>query len=176
MTAEELAARPVPHQRTELVRGRLIVREPAAGRHGVVAARILVAIGIHLEAHPIGEVLAAETGFIVARDPDTVRAPDVAYVRRGRLPRHERTGFDALAPDLVVEVLSPGDRASDVQAKVADWIAAGTLLVWVVDPSQESACVVRADGTVAMLGACDVLHGEEVLPGFTLPLARVLAW
>ena len=124
MTSEELALNPIPNKRTELVRGRLIVREPAKYRHGEIAARVLIAIGIYLESHPIGRVCAAETGFTLARDPDTVRAPDVAYLREDRVPTVEVTGFDEIAPDLAVEVLSPGDRAGMVQARIDDWIAA----------------------------------------------------
>lgn len=174
MTSEELARHPIPNARTELVRGRLIVREPAKSQHGLVAARVLIAIGIYLESNPIGQVLAAETGFTLARNPDTVRAPDVAYLRADRVPRVEVVGFDELAPDLVVEVLSPGDRARAVQAKVDDWIAAGTLLVWVIDPRRRVARVYRADGTVSVLPETDSLDGEDVLPGCSLGLSRVL--
>lgn len=175
MTSEELALHPLPDKRTELVRGRLIIREPARRRHGVVAARILIAIGIYLETYPIGEVMAAETGFTLTRNPDTVRAPDVAYLRADRVPTVEVIGFDEIAPDLAVEVLSPSDRAKQMQAKIDDWIAAGTLLVWVIDPRRRVARVHRADGTVSVLTEHDLLIGEDVLPAFTLSLARVLA-
>lgn len=174
MTSEALAHHPIPNARTELVRGRLIVREPAKHRHGLVAANLLIEIGIYLKSNPIGQVLAAETGFTLARNPDTVRAPDVAYLRADRVPTVEVAGFDELAPDLVVEVLSPGDRARAVQTKINDWLAAGTLLVWVIDPRRRLARVYRADRTVSVLTETDSLDGEDVLPGLSLAVSRVL--
>lgn len=178
MTAEELLANPMDHARTELVRGRMLVREPAGWTHGDVAARILVAISQHLTAErrdgglavPRGRVLAAETGFTLQRNPDTVRAPDVAYVRWERCPAVPPAGFAEFAPDLAVEVLSPSDRAGDVLAKVADWITAGTLLVWLVDPSRREARVYRANDSESILGAPAALSGEDVLPGLLIDL------
>ena len=175
MTSEELAMNPIANKRTELVRGRLVVREPARWRHGVVAARVLVAISTYLDEHPIGTVAAAETGFTLQRGPDTVRAPDVAYLRADRVPREEVVGFDEVAPDLAVEVLSPGDRAGRLRTKVRDWLTAGTLLVWVIDPRRQHAHVHRLDGTTDTVRLPDSLDGEGVLPGFCLPLAKVLA-
>jgi Uma2 family endonuclease len=175
MTSEELALNPIPNKRTELVRGRLVVREPAKLRHGVIVVRIVLEIGTYLEANPIGEVMAGDPGFTLFRNPDTVRAPDVAYLRADRMPTVEVVGFDELAPDLAVEVLSPGDRAGKVREKTDDWLRAGTLLVWVIDPRQRIAWVHRADGTVSQRTEHDLLDGEDVLPGFVLSLARVLA-
>ncbi|MEO7361385.1 MAG: Uma2 family endonuclease [Gemmatimonadaceae bacterium] len=182
MTAEQLLTYDARGQRTELVRGRLIVKEPAGYRHGGIAAQILGHIVVFLQAdqrarsaaHPLGDVLAAETGFTLQRDPDTVRAPDVAFVARERIPIG-CTGYAELAPDLAVEVLSPGDRAGEVLAKVADWLNAGTLLVWVVDPARRLARVYRADGTESIVHDDSVLEGEAVLPGFAMALAGVLA-
>ena len=178
MTAEQLLSYDARGKRTELVRGRLVVREPASYVHGSVAARVLARIAVFLEAdqaarsaaHPLGDVLAAETGFTLQRRPDTVRAPDVAFVAWERIPT-ERAGFAELAPDLAVEVLSPGDRAGDVLAKVADWLTAGTALVWVIDPARRVARVYRADGTESIVLAGSALEGEGVLPGFAMPLA-----
>jgi Uma2 family endonuclease len=175
MTSEELALNPIPNKRTELVRGRLVVREPATLRHGVIVVRIVLEIGTYLEANPIGEVMAGDPGFTLFRNPDTVRAPDVAYLRADRMPTVEVVGFDDLAPDLAVEVLSPGDRAGKVREKTDDWLRAGTLLVWIIDPRQRIAWVHRADGTVSQRTEHDLLDGEDVLPGFVLSLARVLA-
>jgi Uma2 family endonuclease len=175
LTSEELALHPIPNKRTELVRGRLVVREPAKWRHGTVAARILVAIGIYLDSNPIGTVAIAETGFTLARRPDTVRAPDVAFVRTERVPTEEVVGFEEVAPDLVVEVLSPGDRTRMVHAKVADWLRAGTQLVWVVDPRRQVVDVYRADGSTERLDVEGSLDGEDVLPGFRLAVARAVS-
>ncbi len=175
MTSEELAMYPIPDRRTELVRGRLVVREPAKLRHGVVAARMLVAIARYLEANPIGIVCAADTGFTLARKPDTVRAPDVTYIRADRVPTEEVIGFDELAPDLVVEVRSPGDRTRMIQTKIKHWLGAGTLLVWLIDPRRQTAHVYRANGTETALASDDAFDGEGVLPGFTVALASLLA-
>ena len=174
MTAEDLLANPVPHKCTELVAGRILVREPPGYRHGYVASQLLTTIGIHVRAHKLGQVLAAETGFTLFRNPDTVRAPDVAFIRAERVPSPLPTGYAEFAPDLAVEVLSPSDRAGRVLAKVGDWIDAGALLVWIVDPERRIARVYRADGSQAVLTADDVLDGEDVLPGFSIGLADVI--
>ncbi|MBL0171074.1 MAG: Uma2 family endonuclease [Gemmatimonadaceae bacterium] len=177
MTAEQLVTYSERGLRTELVRGRMVVREPAGYRHGSIAARVLTRISVFLETdqttrsavHPLGEVLAAETGFTLQRSPDTVRAPDVAFVSWDRRPT-STGGFAELAPDLAVEVLSPRDRPGEVLAKVADWLTAGSTLVWVVDPDRRQVRVYRADGSALIL--CDrmVIDGEGTLPGFVLPL------
>jgi len=174
MTAHDLAEHPVLDARTELVRGRMVVREPAGFRHGDVAARLLLAIGAHVTRDRLGRVLAAETGFTLKRDPDTVRAPDVAFVRADRLPATVPLGFAELAPDLAVEVLSPSDRAGAVLAKVADFLEAGTSLVWVVDPQRRTARVYRADGSLALLDVSDSLLGEDVVPGLVISLAEIM--
>src|SRR6266576_2584246 len=174
MTAEELLYTNVPNKRAELVRGVLVVREPAGGRHGRVTNELSRTIGNHVHAHGLGAVYAAETGFTLARRPDSVRAPDVAFVRRERLPDPEPTGFPDLAPDLVVEVVSPGDRAGEILAKVADWLSAGTRLVWVVDPERRLARVYRADGSETIVPADGALDGEDVVPGFSCTVASIL--
>src|SRR6267378_2358497 len=102
---------------------------------------------------------------------ELVRAPDVAFVRRDRLPDPATTGFPEMAPDLVVEVLSPDDRPGETLAKVGDWLEAGARLAWVIDPQRRLARVYRADGTESLLAESDALDGEDVLPGFSCPLA-----
>lgn len=174
MTAEELLHVRIPDKRVELVRGLLVVREPAGLRHGRVVMELGRRLANHVEAHGLGKVYTAEPGFTVARDPDTVRAPDLAFVGRERLPDPEPEGFPDLAPDLVVEVLSPGDRPGEVLAKVADWLNAGTKLVWFVDPERRLARAYRQDGTEALLTADQALDGEEVVPGFSCPLEAIL--
>lgn len=174
MTANELFMLRMPDTRTELVRGKLVVREPAGFWHGDVAARVLVAISNYLavdrSSHASGvargRVVAAQTGFTLQRSPDTVRAPDVAYICAERVPSKAHAGFADFAPDLAVEILSPSDRPGEVLAKVADWLTAGTLLVWIIDPERRRARVYRADGSDSVLGEADYLDGEDVLPGF----------
>ncbi len=173
MTADELLHLNLPDKRTELVRGVLVVREPPGYLHGRVAAKLSHVLMNHVEANDLGCVLAAETGFRLATDPDTVRAPDVAFIRRDRLPEPPPTGYAELAPDLVVEVLSPDDRPGEVLSKVADWLNAGVKLVWVVDPWRRRARVYRDDGSDSMLGEDDALDGEDVVPAFTCLLAKI---
>src|SRR5512146_1536734 len=174
LTADELLRVRIPDKRVELVRGVLVVREPGGGRHGRIALNLALQLGNHVNAHRLGAVYAAETGFTLTRAPDTVRAPDVAFVRRERVPTPEPTGFPDLAPDLVIEVLSPGDRFGEILAKVADWLSAGTRLVWVVDSDRRAARVYRQDGSEAIVGGDQVLDGEDVVPGFSCPLDTIL--
>jgi Uma2 family endonuclease len=183
MTAEELLGYEIPGQRVELVRGQLVVREPASFNHGELTLRIGVALTNHLEqerereAWPRarGRLAAADPGFTLARRPDTVRAPDLAYVSRERFSGPMPEGFPELAPDLAVEVRSPGDRAGELHAKVADWLSAGTQVVWVVEPARRTVTVYRADGTVHVCSGDDLLTGEALLPGFVLPLPLLFA-
>ena len=172
MSADELLRLKLPNKRTELVRGVLVVREPAGYRHGEVAMALALEIGNFVRANELGRVLAAETGFQLESNPDTVRAPDVAFVRREREPT-EKGGYPALAPDLAVEGLSPDDRAGEVLAKVGDWLNAGCRLVWVIDPIRRTGRVYRADGRESLLAETDALDGEEVLPGFSCQLATI---
>ncbi len=174
LSAEDLQANPVPNKSVELVAGRLVVREPPGFQHGVVVARMLVAIANHASDHSLGAVLSAETGFTLFRNPDTVRAPDVAFISAARLPVERIIGYPEFAPDLVVEVLSPSDRAGRVLAKVGDWIDAGTQLVWVVDPERRVARVYRIDGSESVLTANDAFDGEDVLPGLVISIAAML--
>ncbi len=175
VTATELSALSsrlsLEGKRTELVRGDLIVMTPAGGRHGQVAHRIGLVIGNHVLDRNLGRVFAAETGFLLQRDPDTVRAPDVAFVAGDRLgPGGAPAGFLELAPDLAVEVVSPSDSAVAIQAKVDDWLAAGTRLVWVVDPETRSVTVHRRARPAAVFREPDVLDGEPVFSDFSVPV------
>src|SRR5688572_2615564 len=127
MTADQLAALPDDGQRHELVAGELRTMSPSGGGHGRLAARFTISLGQHVRAHHLGEVLAAETGFLLATDPDTVRAPDVAFVSSERAgPLGDVMGYWPVAPDLVVEVISPNDRYTEVKEKVATWLEHGT--------------------------------------------------
>jgi Uma2 family endonuclease len=175
MTAEELARTSVPGKVLELVRGQLVVREPPGTLHGVVAANLTIELGAFVQERRLGWVFAQDTGFKIQRDPDTVRGPDVAFVSRGRLERIPEAGYAELAPDLVVEVLSPSDRPGEVLAKIGDFLAAGTRLAWLVDPRRREARVFRSDGSVAVIGEDGALDGEDVVPGFSCPLVAVLA-
>jgi Uma2 family endonuclease len=174
LSADDLLRMRIPDKRSELVRGALIVREPAGGLHGRVAMNLGVELAVHVKRTAAGGVFAAETGFKLASNPDTVRAPDVAFIAQDRLPPRDTRGYPALAPDLVVEVLSPDDRPGEVLAKVGDWLSAGSRLVWVVDPDRQVARVYRHDGSETIVSATDALDGEDVLPGFSCSLATIL--
>ncbi|HKV69851.1 MAG TPA: Uma2 family endonuclease [Gemmatimonadales bacterium] len=174
MTAEELFRSSFPDKRVELVRGQLVVREPPGFAHGAVTARLASALLVHVAAKHLGEVLAGDAGFTLFRNPDTVRGPDVAFIEKSRVPTPIPAAFAEFPPDLAVEVLSPRDRPGEVRAKVADWLSAGTRLVWVLDLARREARVYRQDGTVASVTADGVLDGEDVIPGFTCRLGSVL--
>ena len=161
--------------RCELVRGELFMMNPCGFRHGRIASRIGSRLEIFVEKHSCGAVTGAETGFQISRDPDTVRAPDVGFVRAERLPDTAFEGFFQGAPDLAVEVLSPHDRVGAVNAKVQDWLQAGCGLVWVADPQNRTVSVFRSGGKIILRGESDTLDGADVLPGLTLPVAEIFA-
>ena len=127
----------------------------------------------YVDENRLGTVYAAETGFRLATDPDTVRAPDVAFVSRVRLEAvGEVEGFWPEAPDLAIEVVSPGDSYSDVEEKVVDWLDAGTKMV-VINPRQRSATVYKSPSDIAALAETDVLAGGDVVPGFELAVREI---
>jgi Uma2 family endonuclease len=175
LTAADVERLSLPDKQVELVRGRLVVREPPGTRHGAIAANLTCLVGAFVRRHGLGVVFAQDTGFKITSDPDTVRGPDVAFVARERTDRIPARGYAALAPDLLAEILSPDDAPAEVLAKVADWLAAGTSLVWLVDPQRTEVRVYRRDGSLAVLREKDSLDGEDVLPGFACPLEDVFA-
>ena len=174
MTADQLLQTTIPDKRVELVRGILVVREPAGYRHGRVAMNLAFLLSKHVEHTAAGQVVSGDTGFKLASDPDTVRAPDVAFISRERLPDPQTRGFPALGPDLVVEVLSPDSRPGETLAKIGDWLEGGARLVWVIDPERRVARVYRQDGTETHLAENGALDGEDVLSGFACTLTSIL--
>ena len=167
MTAQELLSYRNEPYRQELIAGTLHEMEPTGFLHGHVTSWIGHLLLRHVRAHRLGVVVGAETGFILARDPDTVRAPDAAFVRAervapGGLPETYWPG----PPDLAVEVLSPNDRDAAVAAKARDWLAAGTRAVVVLDPRQHTATLYRSPTEIRTLGPGDVLDLDPELPGF----------
>lgn len=174
MTAEELLTMPDDGQRHELVKGRLVSMSPAGNEHSTVGSIVAHYLWTYVLEHDLGIVTGADGGFIIERDPDTVYAPDAAFVRAERLPpKDERRGYLELVPDLVVEVFSPSDRAREVAIKVRRYLEAGAQLVWVVFPATRTVEVHRPDGSRTTVGADDELDGEDVLPGFLLPIAKL---
>jgi Uma2 family endonuclease len=171
-TAEQLFQAP-DLGRCELLRGELIVMSPAGSEHGMIVAEIAGILRDFVKPRALGVVLGAETGFRVASNPDTVLAPDVAFIRADRVGAGLPKGFFPGPPDLAVEVLSPNDRAGEVFAKVQDWLAAGCASVWLVDPKTQTVTVYGADRKAIMLSSADVLTGGELLPGFNSPVAGI---
>jgi Uma2 family endonuclease len=168
MTADELLELPRDGWRYELVRGELKKMSPAGGEHGEVAAKILVHLGSFVQAGRLGKVYAAETGFRIARNPDTVLAPDVAFVRADRVVRTRK--FIELAPDAAFEVVSPNDSFTEVEEKTAEWLRGGTRVVVIVDPRTRIVNIHRA--TAAIHGA-DGIEIDDVVPGWKMSLDEV---
>ena len=144
---------------------------PAGHQHGRIAQRIAALLWQHVAAHQLGEVYAAETGFKLASNPDHVRAPDAAFVRRERVVAvGEVEGFWPGAPDLAVEVISPSDSFADVEEKVFDWLDAGARAVVVVNPKKRSITLYRSVSNVRVLSEKESLSVEDVVPGWVLPV------
>lgn len=174
LTAENLAELPDEGTRCQLIEGVLEQMPPAGFDHGLISATIAARLDGFVRQHDLGRVVGAETGFVLARDPDTVLAPGAAFVRSNHLPPPgQRQGFAALAPDLVVEVVSPSDRAAAVADKALRWIEAGTRLVWVVYPDRRLVAEHFPDGTVHLRKAFDTLDGGDVLPGLRVPVSEL---
>ena len=173
MTADELFLNH-PRERCELVKGELRIMSPAGGEHGWIIIAVSLPLAAFVKEHQLGYVFGAETGFVIERDPDTVRAPDVAFVRAGRFTGRPTKKFVPFAPDLAVEVLSPGDTASEVQEKVEAWLSAGTQAVWLVDPQRQSAAICRAGHDSVISQRVEELSDDVLLPGFRLSVASLL--
>jgi Uma2 family endonuclease len=171
-TAEELL-RAQDIGRCELVRGELRMLPWSTLERGRLASRIGGRLAGFVESRGAGTV-AGSCGFVVARGPDTVRAPDVAFVRAGRVTR-PHGGYVEGAPDLAVEILSPENPAAEVREKIADWLEAGAVAAWVVDPDSRTVTVYRPRAKPQVLGDGDVLRGESALEGFEVGVREVLA-
>jgi Uma2 family endonuclease len=173
-TAEELFKMPKDGFRYELVKGELRKMSPAGSEHGAIIVKVTIRLGQHVESNKLGVCFGAETGFKIATDPDTVRAPDVAFVSREHIPESGITKkFWPGAPDLAVEVLSPGDSYEEVDEKVGDWLAAGTRAVWVVNPRKRSVTVYHSTKDVERLSESDELDGGDVVPGFRCKVSEI---
>jgi Uma2 family endonuclease len=174
LTADDLLRMTDDGMRHELIRGELRSMPPAGGEHGYVAGEILGHTREFVRQDQLGFVFAAETGFHIESDPDTVRAPDVAFVSTERLAGPAK-GYPALAPDLAVEVVSPGDSRREVDAKARYWLRCGSRMVWVVFLSPRSARVYRPGQEAQVLTENDTIDGGDVLPGFSCRVADFFA-
>lgn len=157
----------------ELVRGKVVPLTKPKPKHGRIAMRIGRKVGNFVERKKLGEVYAAETGFLVERNPDSVRAPDVSFVRTELALGHDEDEWYPHSPDLAVEVLSPGDRPGAVEEKVQMWLDGGGRSVWVVDPATRSVIIRRPGGNDAEFWGNAILKDESVLPGFSMRLRSI---
>ncbi len=173
VTADEFERFPDDDFRYELVQGRVVKMSPPGFRHGALAIRLGSLLTRHVDANDLG-VVVTETGFKLAADPDTVRGPDVAFVRRERivgqaLPK----GFWPGPPDLAVEIVSPTDSRADVEALAREYLAHGVLLVLVVDPDAKSITRYRPLTPPATVGIDGAIDAGDVVPGFICPLRAI---
>ena len=156
-----------------LIQGELVRMSPTGYNHGCIASNIDWALRSFLKSNKLGKISVSEAGFHISRNPDTVRAPDVAFVRAERIPPGGQKKFFDGPPDLAVEVLSPDDRSSEVNAKIHDWLQAGCVQVWVVDPQTKSVMVYRSTREAAIFTQEDTLTAPDLLPGFSLPVGEI---
>jgi len=174
MTAEALLRMPDDGSRYELVKGELSKMAPASHEHGRVTVNVTTPLDQHVRANNLGTVYAAETGFKLRSNPDTVRAPDAAFVSRQRLEQvGEVAGYWPGAPDLVVEVISPSDVYTEVEEKVFDWLEAGARMVVVVNPRKRAVMVYRSLTDIVVLTENDTLDGGDVVPGWRMPVKDI---
>lgn len=176
ITAEDVLHIPDDGFRYELVRGELRRMSPAGFHQGRLTMNLATPLDQHVRAHQLGTVCAAETGFRLTTDPDTVRAADVAFIQQERLADADAIeGYWPGAPDLAVEVISPNDLYTDVEDKVTDWLDAGTQMVVVINPRKRTVTVYRSPTTIVLLRETDTLDGSDVIPGWVLPVTAIFS-
>jgi Uma2 family endonuclease len=168
MTADELLRLPDDGWRYELVRGELRKMSPSGARHGRVAAQIIASLVAYVKPKKLGAVYASEVGFRISRDPDTVRAPDAAFVRAERVV--DTAAFFEGPPDAAFEVVSPSDSYSEIEEKTLDWLRAGVRAVVIADPRTKSVRVHRAAGAT---NVADVVEIDEVIPGWRITFPEI---
>ncbi len=174
MTAQQLMELPDDAMQYELVLGELLMSPPAGRDHGRFETRIVARLDAHVTRHELGEVTTGDTGFLLSRNPDTVRAPDAGFISNGRIRLTDpREHYWTVAPDLAVEVLSPGDRPQATAEKVAQYLDAGVLLVWVVNTKTRTIRQYAPGTAVITLTISDTLDGGSVVPGFRMPVREV---
>ena len=174
ITAAEFEHHPAASERTELVRGSIRMMSPASPVHGLVSGKILQLLATFVSTHQLGVCFADSTGYTLPNLANTVRAPDASFVRAHRLPPEGvGYGFFQLAPDLAVEVLSPSESLGEIQEKLSDYVAAGTALVWLIDPARRSVSVIAGASEQRTLVAGEQLTGGDVLPGFSCDVSAL---
>ena len=173
MTVEEYDRLP-SDLRYDLIEGELIPMPPMPGdQHGQVTAKFSTRAGVFIEDRDLGVYYAAETRFLIRRNPDSSIAPDFAFTARARARTEVITGSSPVIPDLVLEVRSPSDSSSEAEAKMRTWIAAGVRLGWELNPRTQVLTIYRPGQPERTVDISGVIDGEDVLPGFTLPMRRL---
>jgi Uma2 family endonuclease len=171
LTADELERMPDDDSvRTELDEGELITMPPAGWDHGDRGVNITAILHNFVKKNRLGKVLSADTGFRLGND--TVRAPDVAFVRKERVEALKSKGFAKGAPDLAVEIFSPSDSVRQLMRKVKQYFAAGCHTVWIVYPGRREIHVLEAGGADRLLRVGDTVEAPELLPGFSVSVAE----
>lgn len=172
-TIDEVAQLPDDGFRYALIRGELFRMSPPLVRHGMVANTVGRLIGNFVADHDLG-LVSNQSGFVLGRDPDILLEPDVAFVRRARVPMN-LDSYPEIPPDLVVEVASPSQSGPSIEEKTRLYLEAGVPLVWVVNPAWRTVRVHRANGSRQLLTENDILDGEDIRPGLRLPVAQLFA-
>ena len=160
---------------TELVKGEIVEHMPTGHLHGDVEFTIGFFLKSYLREHKLGKVFGGETGLYTGRNPDTVRGVDVAYMSHERFARVQAQSYLDVAPELIVEIMSPSDAWSEVQEKLAEYFAIDVKVVWVVDPKLQQIHSYRAVDNVQIYKLSDTLTCEDILPGFAMPAAEIFA-
>ncbi len=156
----------------ELIEGRIVFMSPAGDEHGGYESNFDEYLKAYVRRTKLGKIRVGEIGIYTRRNPDTIRAADVAFISNERYAqRKKRGGFLDVAPELVVEVMSPDDRWSEITQKLREYFAIGVKLVWVADPSTRTVYVYRSLTDVREFSQADTLTGDDVLPGFSVPVA-----
>jgi Uma2 family endonuclease len=173
-TADDLLRMPDDGFRYELLRGELKKMAPASHQHGRIIVNITTPLDQHVRSNNLGTVYAAETGFKIRTNPDTVRAPDVAFVSRERIEKvSDNEAYWPGAPDLAIEVISPNDIYTEVEEKVFDWLEAGAKMVVVINPRKRAVTVYRSLTDIVVLTEEDILEGGDVVPGWTILIRSI---
>ncbi len=176
LTADDLLKLPDDGRRLELLQGELIEMAPTGGRHGDVSANVTYELESYVRAQDLGKVLSNDPGIILRRNPDTVRAPDVAFVAQARVDAvGVPDGFWPGAPDVAIEVVSPGDSYSDLQEKALEWLAAGAGLVLVVDPRRRTVSAYRSADRIHEVSAGQVLDASDGVPEWSIPVEELFS-
>lgn len=174
MTADALLRLPDDGFRYELVQGELRRMSPAGHRHGRLVLNITTPLDTYIRAHHLGTVYAAETGFHLTTDPDTVRAADVAFISQERVNAVGDTdGYWPGAPDVAIEVVSPNDLYTEIEEKVIDWLDAGTRMVVIINPRKRLVTVYRSRSEITILTEADTLDGADVIAGWRMAVSDI---